>query len=177
MRLVLLSLKDFKGKVVLGRNKSRDFTVGTGVKQGDALSATLFILVLHYAINKIDFRGHIFKRTRQLGAYADDIVLVARNKNVLKDTFIEMEREVSKIGLEVNEAKTKYMKVSAKENRDVYKRQVVHVCVMFGNKWFVSELIIIHAEGSRRDGDLIRAWWKFHLLPCPEHTDLSLIHI
>lgn len=128
VRLVLLSLNDFKGKVVLGRNKSRDFTVGTGVKQGDALSATLFNLALHYAINKIDFRGHIFKRTRQLGAYADDIVLVARNKNVLKDTFIEMEREVSKIGLEVNEAKTKYMKVSAKENRELLDLHAGHYC-------------------------------------------------
>ena len=87
-----------------------------------------FNLALHYAINKIHFRGHIFKRTRQLGAYADDIVLVARNKNVLKDTFIEIEREVSRIGLEVNEGKTKYMKVSAKENRELLDLHTGHYC-------------------------------------------------
>ena len=55
-----------------------------------AVSYTHLDVYKRQAINKIDFRGHIFKRTRQLGAYAGDIVLVARNKNVLKNTVVDL---------------------------------------------------------------------------------------
>ena len=42
-------------------------------------------------------------------AYADDIVLVARNERALRETFQTLEREGRDLGLKLNEEKTKYM--------------------------------------------------------------------
>ena len=42
-----------------------------------------------FSIRRSPKRWHIFKRTRQLGAYGDDIVLVARNKNILKEPLLK----------------------------------------------------------------------------------------
>jgi hypothetical protein len=53
----------------------------------------------------------LFKSKQGL-AYADDIVLVARNVVALKEMFITLEKEGLEIGLGINNSKTKYMKVS-----------------------------------------------------------------
>ena len=62
-------------------------------------------------------RRHLFRRLSQIGAYADDVMLVARNINTLKGTLEELEREVQKVELYAKEEKTKYMKVSNAEGR------------------------------------------------------------
>lgn len=54
--------------------------------------------------------------------------MVARNKNVLKDPFIKMEKETSKINLEVNEARIKYVKVSTKEFGEIQDLNVDQYC-------------------------------------------------
>jgi hypothetical protein len=45
---------------------------------------------------------------KQINAYADDIVITARTKKDLIQTFEVLERESIKLGLKVNEIKTKY---------------------------------------------------------------------
>jgi hypothetical protein len=53
--------------------------------------------------------GTIFNRTKQVLAFADDVVLMARSKDAFVGLFKEMTREASLFGLEVNIKKTKYM--------------------------------------------------------------------
>ena len=48
----------------------------------------------------------------QFLAYADDIDIVARNMRSLTDAYSRLEKEANKIGLHVNESKTKLMMVS-----------------------------------------------------------------
>ncbi len=48
----------------------------------------------------------------QLFAYADDIALIARRLPDLKEFFIQLERAVKEVGLEVNEGKTNHLVVS-----------------------------------------------------------------
>ena len=47
-------------------------------------------------------------------AYADDIVLIGKNEIEIRQLFVEMENNVRKLGLQVNQEKTKYMIVERK---------------------------------------------------------------
>jgi hypothetical protein len=50
-------------------------------------------------------------------AYADDDVIIGRNINALKHTFIRSTKEARKFGLAPNIKKTKYMIASQNMNR------------------------------------------------------------
>ena len=53
--------------------------------------------------------GTIFYKSVQLLAYADDIDIIGRTMRDVTATFSAIERESAKMGLAVNEDKTKYM--------------------------------------------------------------------
>jgi hypothetical protein len=80
------------------------------VRQGDALSS-IFDLVLEAILQKINITGHIGRKGTQILAYADDVAIVGRNRNALKDTPVNIESEARKRSLLINENKTKYMDV------------------------------------------------------------------
>jgi porphobilinogen deaminase len=77
--------------------------VESRVKQGDHLSPTLFSLVIDTVLKKLDLRGNISTRLRQLSAYADDILLTARTKQSLLDTFQQLKNDSMEVGLTINE--------------------------------------------------------------------------
>jgi hypothetical protein len=85
------------------------FETKTEVRQGDPLSAQLFSLVLDSVIIKLEVRGNITTRLKQICAYADDIVIIGRTKQVLTDTFFKLKQEALKAGIIVNTNKTKYL--------------------------------------------------------------------
>ena len=58
-------------------NNTSEFRVDSRVKQGDPLSPMLFSLVIDTILMKLDIRGNISTRLRQLMAYADDILITA----------------------------------------------------------------------------------------------------
>jgi hypothetical protein len=67
----------------------------------------------------MNIAGHIGTKSTQIFAYADDVAIVSRNKNALKDSLINIESEARKRGLRINENKTKYMEVNrAASNSD-----------------------------------------------------------
>lgn len=51
------------------------------------------------------------KSTQILG-YADDLDIVSRSIRDLRDTFIKLETAAKKMGLQINEEKTKYMEIN-----------------------------------------------------------------
>jgi len=89
----------------------------SGVKQGDSLSATLFNIALNSAIKSLNVRGNILYKLTQCLAYADDIALIARNKESLEEIFNKLETSSKVTGLQINEKQTKYLKMSASETR------------------------------------------------------------
>jgi sorting nexin-29 len=119
IRLVRMTMKNATARVKVTNTLGNSFTFNAGVRQGDGLSTTLFILALHYGAQKIDQRGTIFMKLSQICAYADDIVIVARTQKKLTEVYLDLAEEASKLGMEINENKnkTKYMVTSTYEHR------------------------------------------------------------
>jgi hypothetical protein len=61
-------------------------------------------------LKSLDIRGNISTRLRQVCAYANEILIMARMKQVLADSFIKLHEEAQKTGPIINVNKTKYMK-------------------------------------------------------------------
>jgi len=80
------------------------------------LSATLFSIVIDNILKQLELRGNISTRLKQCSEYADDILITARTKQTMIDTFKKLENISLQFCLIVNE-KTKYMKSTRKENQ------------------------------------------------------------
>jgi hypothetical protein len=72
-------------------------------------------------LKSLDIRGNISTRLRQECAYADDILIIARMKQALTDSFIKLNEEVQKAGLVINTNKTNSLKCT----RNQVKGQIV----------------------------------------------------
>ncbi|KAL1445920.1 hypothetical protein WDU94_013975 [Cyamophila willieti] len=117
INLIMMSMEKSRALVKIDKILSDEFDITTGVRQGDGLSTTLFIIALHKVIQRVDQRGTIFNKSSQICAYADDIGIIARTKQRLIEVYKEIEEYGKELGLRVNENKTEYMKVSASEER------------------------------------------------------------
>jgi sorting nexin-29 len=113
IRLVKMTMKNTTERVKVTNKLSNSFIINAYARQGDGLSPTLFILVLHHGVQ----RGTIFTKLSQICASADDIVIVARAQKKLTEVYLHLEDETSKFGMEINEKKTKYMVTSTYEHR------------------------------------------------------------
>jgi sorting nexin-29 len=67
--------------------------IHSGLRQGDALACLLFNVALEKAIRDsgIQIGWHMFKKSAQLLAYADDIVLLGRTRSRLEEAFLDLE--------------------------------------------------------------------------------------
>jgi hypothetical protein len=99
----------FKATVRADNQYTSTFPITNGVRQGDALSSILFDLALEAILQKINITGHIGTKSTKILAYADDVTIVGRYKNALKDSIVNVESKASKRGLRINENETEYM--------------------------------------------------------------------
>jgi hypothetical protein len=76
--------------------------INLGVRQGDSLLATLFCLVIDTIMWKLGLRSNISTRSKQICAYADDILIIASTKQALNRTFNKLTDEVEKLGQKIN---------------------------------------------------------------------------
>jgi len=114
VRLVNMAMENNKAKVIIDGNVGKDFDVKQGVRQGDGLSAVLFNLALDKVIKELKLKGNILYKSKQACVYADDIALIARNVASLQEMLVTIKEIGMKYGLNINEAKTKYMKMEPK---------------------------------------------------------------
>jgi hypothetical protein len=115
IRLTRMTMHITQAKMKIDNKLRTKFEFSAAVKQGDGLSAVLFIVAL--LIKTIEQRGTIFTKSSQICAYAVDIVVIARSREKVIDIYKKVEEKAGKIGLEVNERKTKYMIMSTSESR------------------------------------------------------------
>ena len=84
IRLTRMTMRRTKARVKIDNQLGVPFEYDKGVKQGDGLSTTLFILALHNAVQEIDQRGTIYTKSSQICAYADDVVIVTRSEKCIE---------------------------------------------------------------------------------------------
>lgn len=124
IKLVVLTLRKTTCRVALQNKLTEEFDITSGVRQGDALSTTIFNIIINHAIASIDRGGHIFSKSTIICAYADDIALISHSMRELEENFMILERETRKLGLVINENKTKYMFMSSKPNENVQQHSI-----------------------------------------------------
>jgi hypothetical protein len=89
--LVKTTLTNSRAVVEVYQGRTDVLNINNGLRQGDALLTILFNL-LEAALLEIDLRGYISTRTKQLSAYADNVVKTAGMQKALKETFIRLEK-------------------------------------------------------------------------------------
>jgi hypothetical protein len=107
-------------KVKVNNSHSKWFETKTGVTQEDPLSTLLFSVVLYSVITNLEVQGNLTTRLKQICAYADDIIIIGRTKQILIDTFCKLKHEALNAGLIVNNNKTKYLYCTRKIIHPIY---------------------------------------------------------
>jgi sorting nexin-29 len=94
------------------------FPIKNGLKQGDALSPSLFNFALEYAVKRVQANqeGLKLNGTHQLLDYADDVNMLGRSIHSIKKNAEDLVFTSKDVGLEVNAEKTKYMVMSRNQN-------------------------------------------------------------
>ena len=81
-----------EASVKIDNLSSNTFSISSGVRQGDPLSATIFNLILDSVIKKLNLRGDVSLKLKQTVAYADDVALLARSLQALKEIFHKFQK-------------------------------------------------------------------------------------
>jgi len=91
IKLITMTLENATAKVKIEGSMSNPFSIDSGVRQGDALSATLFNIALHEAVKDTINTGIIVNKSWQICAYADDLVMIARNEDAMIEAYRSIE--------------------------------------------------------------------------------------
>jgi hypothetical protein len=110
-----LLYKNLTNDILINGTIGSGFTLGNGVKQGDALSCSLFLLAMEPVLRNIESNVAItaitspvlnFTWPKVLG-YADDLTVLTQNTNdCINEIFYEYQRFTSASGLNLNADKT-----------------------------------------------------------------------
>ncbi|KAI5716877.1 hypothetical protein M8J76_013824 [Diaphorina citri] len=95
------------------------FRLERGVRQGDPISPKLFTALLEQVFRNIDWDEHmginINGKTLSNLRFADDIALFAENHEDIQRMLQHLSKESEKVGLKINESKTKIMTNNTRE--------------------------------------------------------------
>ena len=111
IRLCRITLSNSCSSVKVEKELAEPFDTVRRFRQGDPLSCDLFNFLLESVLRKtgVHCNGTIFYKSVQLLAYAEDIDIIGRTMRDVTAAFSAIERQSAKMGLAVNEGKTKYM--------------------------------------------------------------------
>jgi sorting nexin-29 len=111
VRLTQTTMESTTAKVKIQNELSESFHIRNGLRQGYALACILFNIALEKIVREANINqcGNVFYKSVQILAYADDIDISSRSPNSLKEATTTLDKAARMMGLEINQAKTKYM--------------------------------------------------------------------
>ncbi|GFV45469.1 putative endonuclease-reverse transcriptase [Trichonephila clavipes] len=111
LRLISLTLCETKIVVKVQNDLLDPLENKNCFRQGDALACLRFNIALEKVVrdSNINTKGNIFNNSIQLLAFDDGIDIIARTPTTIRQTFLSLEKEALRMGLKINENKTKYM--------------------------------------------------------------------
>jgi hypothetical protein len=111
IRLTKVTLTIVTCCIKIHNDCSKSFQTRQGLRQGDVLSTLLLNVVLEVIVRRANLQttGTIYNKEIQLLAYADDIDIVGRSQSAVRNAYLALEGETAKVGLKINEPKTKYI--------------------------------------------------------------------
>jgi sorting nexin-29 len=109
IKITKITMKKSVTQIRIQSSLSEPLNVNNGLRQGDPLACLLFNIALEKAVREanIQITGHIFHKSAQILAYADDADAVARTKAALIEAFSALEKSAKKMGMKINQEKTK----------------------------------------------------------------------
>jgi hypothetical protein len=160
IKLIVKTLQDTKARVKVNQNYTEKFEISTGVKQGDPLSATIFIIVIDDILKQLELRGIVSTCLKQCLTYADDILITARTEQTMIGTFKKLRNISVQFVLILKENKMKYMKCTRKETQldkltvdnmhiDQVRSFIFLVTVVSGNNTLEEEIRERIAKGNK----------------------------
>jgi sorting nexin-29 len=111
IRLVKMTMTSTRNRVKIQDDLSGVMKTDRGLQVRDALVCLLFNITLEKVIRDAGIwrGGTIYYKFIQLSGCADDIDIVTRTPVALKEVFLSLQKSAKRMGLLVNEQKTKYM--------------------------------------------------------------------
>lgn len=111
IRLIRATLDGSQSSVRIAVEVSNSFVTLVGLKQGDALSNSLFNIALEGMIKRSDVQrnGIIITWTHMLLGFADDINIIGIDRSAVVEAFDPLKKETMRIGLTISSTKTKYI--------------------------------------------------------------------
>jgi hypothetical protein len=103
VRLIKMTIQNTEASVKMENLTSNPLPVSSGVRQSDPLSATMFNLILYPVIKKLNLRGDVSLKLKQIVAYADNVALLATSLKALKEIFHKLKNEATLVELSINE--------------------------------------------------------------------------
>lgn len=126
---LIATIKDIyrntKNLVRTGNAESGEFTTSKGLRQGGALSPTLFIILMDDIIKQTRTKTKKleigYRRLEKIAiaecAFADDLAIFARTETDLQRNLEVWSEELKKADMKINIEKTKFMVISKEERR------------------------------------------------------------
>ena len=123
INIIRVIYKEYKCQVIHEGKITKPFNVKTGVRQGCLLSPIIFIMVLDGVMRKSTKkpRGIQWSLTERLEDidFADDLCLMSHRLIDMKEKMEELSKEGKKVGLKINESKTKEMRINSKNQEEL----------------------------------------------------------
>ena len=98
-RLIKATLDRVMCHVCVSGDLAEPFESRRVLRQGDGLSCSLFNIGRQGVVRKAgtDTKGTIFNRSVQLLGFADDIDIIARDKETVKETYTQLRQKLRKL--------------------------------------------------------------------------------